>query len=177
MKDLAQDFDRQWLLSESKLRGFARQLAVDLDDAEDLLQTSRLKAWKGFGAFELQASFATWVLRIMRNAWTDVGKYRSVRPPCDSLDVPSVEYVNTSAAEVVPDPRCNITKTVLSELAVCDIFESISDPGERLLLDLKICGFVEDEIAQMLKVKTGTVKSRYNRLRIRLREEISAVYP
>ena len=51
------------------LYNFARWLAADDDEAEDLVQETYVKALRGFGSFEQGTNFRAWMFRILRNTF------------------------------------------------------------------------------------------------------------
>ena len=142
------------------------------DEAEDLTQTSVLKAFERFGSFRAGTSCRAWMLRILRNTWIDSLRHRKVVGTVLPMD----EGMVAAPAEA--------DKTTWSDAA--DVLENFSDeqvikalaqlPDEqRLALFLvDVEDMTHDEVAEIMAVAVGTVKSRTSRARAALRESLRA---
>lgn len=64
---------------DRELRAYAYRMLGGFHDAEDALQESRLKAWRGLKGYEPRASFRAWMYRIVTNTCLDLLKLRSRR--------------------------------------------------------------------------------------------------
>src|SRR5688572_6355986 len=78
---------------QRELRAYCYRMAGSLDDAEDLLQESLLRAWRGLAAFEGRSSLRTWLYRVTWSACVDALEKRPARalpvdlgPPADPSD-------------------------------------------------------------------------------------------
>src|SRR5258708_32149609 len=73
------------------LYNYARWLARDAEEAEDLVQETYLKAFRGFGSFAAGTNFRAWIYRILRNTFlTSRSGLRAV--PAVSIDDDPDEY-------------------------------------------------------------------------------------
>jgi len=139
------------------------------DEAEDLTQDIFLKIFRALHTFDRRANFQTWLISISRNLCID--HYRSVRKERETIsrDVDSREMGTATKAEAGPlagiereDQRA-LLRLALNQLA----------PTLRsavLLRDIKELSY--QEIAVMLDLPEGTVKSRINRGRTELARQI-----
>ena len=138
--------------------------------AEDITQDAFISAFRNIGRMR-GVNFRAWILRIARNATYDAIR-RSNRRPEESIDEQIVTLGETlSSNEESPEDnalRQDLGKSInrgLGEL----------QPDQRMAVVLvDIEGFTYDEAADAMEVSIGTVKSRLNRGRGRLREWLVA---
>ena len=118
-------------------------------DCEDALQEAALKAWEKRGHLRNEAYFRTWITRILINACYDTQRKRRRVIPLDE--------VAERAAAASPDPTLTLALEALPEKL-------------RLPLTLHYLeGFSVEEIARILRIPAGTVKSRLHQARSQLR--------
>src|SRR5688572_21128722 len=70
----------------SSLYSFARRLVANAKDAEDLVQETYLRAFRGFHSFTPGTNVRAWLFRILRNVLVSEHRKRSARP--EPLDLP-----------------------------------------------------------------------------------------
>ena len=152
----------------------ALRLTGDRTDAEDLTQETLLKAVKGLPEFRGEADPGSWVYRITVNTWKNLlrakAKWRFLR--FFSADDPkAVDSEPADAAEQSPGPEAqaqaqDLKKRIESALAELS-------PEERAVLVLReLDGRSYAEIAEVLEVPLGTVKSRLVRARTLLAQRL-----
>jgi len=169
------------LLEQEKdfLRGQSLGLARKSEDAEDLYQDTVMKAFKGFETFELDTNFRAWIGRIMLN--THINNYNRRKIAVDvSCDLSSGECDNVvyhAAEENVVSETANPEKVFFSQHIdgrIVQSLYSLPDSYRRPFTLYHLEGYSYEEIAKMLGVPIGTVKSRIFRARRWLREKIAA---
>lgn len=152
----------------------AYRLAVHLsdhaDDAEDACQDAMLAAWRAIGRFEGDAPrFRAWLLRIVANACHD-HRRREARRPHLSLDgTAGAGRPPPAAPDVSPEDyaaRGDLRRLLTHAL------HGLSD-AHRTILVLDMMGLRDTEMAGVLDVEVGTVKSRLSRARLQLRGALS----
>jgi RNA polymerase sigma-70 factor, ECF subfamily len=149
-----------------RLRSYLWRL-LDSDDGlvEEALQDIFLAVWRSAGRFRGEAKVATWVFQIAHNIATRA-RQRGARQPA-SASLLAAEAPNASAQ---PDPY---GEGVIARLAIHDALGRLSDK-HREALDLFFRqGFSADEIAAILGIPAGTVRSRLSYARKALRDELS----
>lgn len=145
------------------------RLLRDVPSAEDATQDTFVKAWTAIGTFH-GGLVRPWLLRIATNRSFDLLRARG-RRPAGSLDAEpfEIEPAWTSQSAIADDPETFAARTELAihlERALTALPED-----QRLAVILAdIQGYGHDEVAQIMGVAGGTVKSRLSRARARLRQ-------
>jgi RNA polymerase sigma-70 factor, ECF subfamily len=147
------------------------RLTGNPEDAADATQEAFISAFRHVADFR-GGSFAGWLLRIASNACHDLHRYRR-RRPADSLDAPTGGQVDDSATRDVEDGAPGPEGRALqSELA--DVLqEGLLALPEDQRLALVLCdqyGYEYQTIADLTGAELGTVKSRINRARTKMRD-------
>lgn len=136
-------------------------------DAEEIAQTVFLKAWKALPQFRGGAGFSTWLYRLTLNACTDHYRREKKRRGDLSLDDPDLAPIRDTA----PSPE----EIVLRREEQAILRKALAELPEqhRVVLILReMDGLDYKEIAQVLEVEMGTVKSRLARARRALRDKL-----
>ena len=131
---------------------FLRRLLGDAGVAEDVAQETFLRVFRRLPTFTFEARFSTWVFQIARNAGVDELRARNRRSRLASLAPPP------ASAPGMPEARAEID-AALASLPV--------DLREAILL-IEVLGLRYHEVARVLGVPEGTVKSRVFSARTRL---------
>ena len=135
-------------------------------DAEDLTQESFISVFRGIGSFRGEASFTTWLYRLVVNEVKMHFRYRSSRPEDQTSDCEMREPDMAIA-------RRATSHHMIDRLAIEKAVRSLP-PGYRaafILHDLE--GYKHRESAQLLGCTDGTSKSQLHEARVRLRELLS----
>lgn len=154
------------------LQGRAFNLAFrmlgDADEAADVTQDALIRAFTRLRDFRGDASFATWLHRIVHNTALDALRWRA-RHPADRLDAsfgdgdPPREVAATSEGPEDAAVRADERRAIERALAALT-------PEFRAAVVLRdVQGLDYDEVAVITGVSLGTVKSRLHRARARLR--------
>src|SRR5438128_1864441 len=155
----------------ASLYRYARSLADDSAEAEDLVQETYLKGLRGFGSFAPGTNFRAWMFRILRNTFlTSRSGLRAV-PPL-SLDDESVEVhvIDPVTPEATLMQRMNrdSLRRAINRLPLA--FREV-----LLLCDVENMSY--KEIADTLSIPIGTVTSRLIRARQKVRDLIMSEGP
>ena len=160
-------FSAQLLAQAAALYNFARYLCRDAGLAEDLVQDAFARALDAQASFVAGSNLRAWSFRILRNAFLDTRRRERRNPVALREDS---DEVATGDAWLQGD----IELGRLQGLVARDIEAALSrlsdDARTVVLLDLE--GFTETEIASVMDIAIGTVKSRLARARAVLREEL-----
>ena len=137
------------------------RLCGDARLAEDMAQEAFLRAWINLSSFHPQSSIRNWFYRIAVNAALDVLRHR----PEETLD--------DEAAQMISDQKTSPEAAMIEKEGMTQVQQAIQSLPEaaRSVLILREYGELSyQEIANVLDVPVGTVMSRLNYARNRLRE-------
>lgn len=136
------------------------------DGAEDVTQEAFLAAWRGLPQFRGDCRFSTWLYRLVSNAAIDC--LRREKKHRDTGDVDDLELPDGG-----PSPQEQAERSDTRD-AVRRALDRLS-PEHRQVLLLRFMQELDyGEIARALNVSEGTVKSRINRAKSKLREVLAA---
>lgn len=150
------------------LYNFARWLAVDRDEAEDLVQETYAKALRGFASFERGTNFRAWMFRILRNTFLTARTGLKVTVPLDDEESPV-----TPVAAATPE---SILLGNLDQQLLQDAIAELPVAYREVLLLCDVEEMSYREIAEALAIPLGTVMSRISRARTALRAILSGRY-
>ena len=146
--------------------------------AEDLAQEVFVKLYTHSRDYEPTAKFTTYLYRIAHNLWVDDCRRRRRERGQVSLEAEDAE--GTRLREVVlsgaDDPRDEARKEEVVE-AVIEAVDSLSDEHKAVFVLAEVEGMKYSEVAAVLGIPEGTVKSRMHAAVKRLRERLAAVAP
>ncbi len=135
----------------------ALRLTRNPSDADDLVQESVLKAYRAFDTFTPGTNAKGWLLTILRNAFINEYRRRSRRP--ETMDLDTAETVAAFPEEELGDPEERFFEQIVDDEVLRAIDELPEVFREALVLS-DVEGLDYAEIARILEVPVGTVKSR-----------------
>jgi RNA polymerase sigma-70 factor, ECF subfamily len=164
-----QDFEHLVLPLLDALYRAARTLTGDVDAAAELVQTACVKALDRFETFVPGTHGKAWMMKIMRNAWIDQIRHRQVAGPEIPLDEERLE-----AAPVIETGETDFVQILerFSDERVIDALMELKEPQRMALFLNDVEGLSQEEVAEVLNVAVGTVKSRVSRARAILRDKL-----
>ena len=145
-------------------------------DAEDLVQETYLKAYRGFNGFTEGTNLKAWLYRILTNTYINAYRAKQRRPKeTDSMTSRTSTCSAGSAASKVRSAARSAEDDVLDRITDHEVKEAIEALPEHfrmavLLADVE--GFSYNEIAEILDVPIGTVMSRLHRGRRALQKRL-----
>ncbi len=158
-------FDDLMAPHEKRIYALCLRMSGDREDALDCAQEVMLRIWRSLGAYRKQASFSTWIYRIATNTCLDLLRKKRTRPTV-SLD--SLADDGFMPSDMTGDPQLYAEASARRRA----LQEGISalQPEMRAALVLRdVQGFSYEEVSAILDTPLGTVKSRINRAREKLR--------
>ena len=156
---------------QSRLYNAALRLADTPEDTADVVQDTFLSAFQSLRSFKGDAEFFTWLYRI---AFNNAISLKRKKKPTLSLDAGSDGEANREAREVAD--RSDYVKTGAAlerteEVALLHAaLARLSSEHRDVLVMKDIDGLKYEEIAEVLGVPIGTIRSRLHRARLELRE-------
>ncbi len=169
-------FSEQAMPYMDSLYGAAMRMTRNPSDAEDLVQETYLKAYRGFGGFEEGTNLKAWLYRILTNTYINI--YRSKKRRPDETDLAEVEdlylYRRLGGLEAATAGRSAEDELleVFTEAEVKDAVEALPENFRMAVLLADVEGFAYKEIAEILDIPIGTVMSRLHRGRKALQKSL-----
>jgi RNA polymerase sigma-70 factor (ECF subfamily) len=161
-----------------------------LEDAQDMVQETFLRAWRNRGSFEGRSSFRAWLYRIATNACLDLLKRRQRRvlptqvaeaadprvPPLPRADLPWLQpYPDRLLEPVTPgdaEPDAVLVDKETIELAFMVAIQHLP-PRQRAVLILRdVLGWSANETAALLEATVGAVNAALQRARSTLKQHL-----
>ena len=140
----------------------AYRLCGDAALAEDIAQDAFIRVWDRLADYRPSGNFKAWLVRITTNMTIDVMRKR--KPVVDIEDVPLVAPQQGPEASALSNERALAVRAALMRLPV---------QSRTVLVLREYQGLSYQEIADALDVPLGTVKSRLNEARRRLKAELA----
>lgn len=151
---------------ENKVYHLALRMCADEEDAADVAQEAFLSAWRGLPNFRGDSGFATWLYRLTSNAAIDHLRRVKKQRGDVSLDDEETAF---DAVDSGPTPHQAAESREL-ERAVAEGLRLLSDEHRSVLVLREVRLLSYEEIARVLQLDLGTVKSRISRARNSLRK-------
>lgn len=166
-------FDKEFMPHMDAMYNFAFRLTNDEDDANDLLQDTCLKAFRFISSFEKGTNAKAWLFRILKNSF--INDYRKKSKEPNKVDYQDVETTYNSDE----DGEITLTHDLRAESVQEMIGDEIATALNSLQVDFRtviiLCdveGFTYEEMAKILDIPIGTVRSRLHRARMLLKEKL-----
>jgi RNA polymerase sigma-70 factor (ECF subfamily) len=171
--ELESRFERDAMPLLDGMYAAAFRLTRNAADAEDLLQETFLRAYRGFHQFKEGTNLKAWLYRILTNTFINSYRKKQREPQTVSDDEIEDWYLYSRLAEDSAEPSAETS--VIEALPDEDVQEALSSLPEQfriavLLADVE--GFSYKEIAEITGVPIGTVMSRLHRGRKALEKRL-----
>ena len=171
--DLQARFESEALPLLSGMYSAAYRLTRNAADAEDLVQETFLRAFRGFHQFEEGTNLKAWLYRILMNTFINDYRKRQRQPQTVSDGEVGDWFLYSKMAEAGAEPSAEAE--VIEALPDEEVQEALSSLPEQfriavLLADVE--GFSYKEIAEITGVPIGTVMSRLHRGRKALEQRL-----
>jgi RNA polymerase sigma-70 factor (ECF subfamily) len=150
-----------------QLYSAALRMTRNQADAEDLVQETYLRGYRGFEGFTEGTNLRAWLFRILTNAYINTYRARQRRPQeSDLADVEDLYlYRRLHSLDAVLANR-SAEDTLMEMLTDDEVKQALEALPENFRLPVLLAdveGFAYKEIAEMLDIPIGTVMSRLHR--------------
>lgn len=159
-----------------KAYAVAYRLAGNRDDAQDLVQDAAIQAFRAFDSYQSGTNFKAWFTRILVNRFLNVRRAAERRPQTVSIDEAEDFFLfqqakNRKMLSRGSDPAAALTAKIDRQLIADALLEL--PPEFRAVATLYLIeDYSYEEIAQLLEVPIGTVRSRLHRGRKLLQKSL-----
>ncbi len=166
-------FDHEFLPHIDSMYNFAYRLTFDEDDAKDLVQDTYLKAFRFIHSFEQGTNAKAWLFRILKNSFINDFRKKSKEPA--KVDYQEVEtYYNSDDVDraITTDLRVDTVQDMLGD-EISNALNALDVDFRTVIILCDLEGFKYDEMAKILDIPIGTVRSRLHRARNLLKDKLS----
>ena len=164
-----------------RIYAMTHQLLRNPQDAEEVTQDAFIRAHRGLVNFRGDSSFSTWLYQIATNLARNRYWYwwRRKRDRSLSFDAPLGHDNETTLAELIPAEQetpedATVTQEFVGRVAEC--MEELNEKHREILILRNVQNLAYEEIAEILGISVGTVKSRIARARESLRERLGTEF-
>ena len=162
-------FEQLVLSYQTQVYNLALRMAGNPEDAMDLSQEAFIKAWRGLATYRFDSAFSTWLYRLTSNVCIDFLR-RQKKQKVVPLQV--TDDTGEERDLSIPDPTPGPEETLLARSDREQVAQALGrlEPEYRQALTLRVVnGLSYAEIADILGIREGTVKSRIARAREKMR--------
>jgi RNA polymerase sigma-70 factor (ECF subfamily) len=170
----AWDFSSGTLPYYDQLYKTALRMTRSVQDTEDLLQETFLKAYRYYDGFEEGTNLKAWLFRIMKNNFINGYRKRKVEPARVDFDEFRDSAESSSPDAIIAgetDPEATLMDSEVDH-DVARAIEALPHDYKMALLLVDIQGHTYQEVADILAVPVGTVMSRLYRGRAKIEKAL-----
>ncbi|MHC4264827.1 MAG: RNA polymerase sigma factor [Planctomycetota bacterium] len=142
------------------------------ETAEDMVQITFLKAFENFNSFVKGTNCKAWLMRILRNIWFDELRHQQVT----GTQLPLKEEF-AGREEATTETVWSDAQDLLENFSDEQVIKALKRLGEEQRLTLFLVdveGLTQEEVAEIMDIAVGTVKSRTSRAREELKKNLSS---
>ncbi len=160
---------------QSKVYGVAWYYFRNAEEAEDATQEAFIKLYRRLGTFQGDLdSFVPWLLAITRNCCIDrLRKLKTKNKYEDQYDE-ELETLSVNSETEHDNPESNISVQQRKNL-IYQALDDIDETNRDIILLKDIQGMKTEDVAEIMSLPIGTVKSKSNRARIKLAKILSSL--
>jgi RNA polymerase sigma-70 factor (ECF subfamily) len=169
MDDTRASFEREALVHLDTLYRVALRLTGNASDADDLVQETMLKAYRAWNQFTPGTNAKAWLLTILRHAFINEYRRRTRRP--ETVDIDTIEPFAVFPEVQDDDPQGAFFDRIVDD-EVLRAIDTLPEAFRETLVLSDVEGLSYQEVAGILGVPVGTVKSRLFRARHLLQSKL-----
>ncbi|HEX4628672.1 MAG TPA: sigma-70 family RNA polymerase sigma factor [Gemmatimonadales bacterium] len=162
-------FEREALVHLDSLYRVALRLTGNAAEADDLVQETMLKAYRAWHQFQQGTNAKGWLLTILRHAFINEYRRRTRHP--ETVDVDAIEPFSVFEEVQDDDPQGTFFDRIVDD-EVLKAIDQLPEQFREAVVLSDVEGLSYEEIARILEVPVGTVKSRLFRARRQLQHKL-----
>jgi RNA polymerase sigma-70 factor (ECF subfamily) len=167
-------FEREFMPYITSLYNFAFRLTYDEDDANDLVQETFLKAYRFFDSYEQGTNAKAWLFRILKNSFINDFRKKSKQPAkVDYNEIESFYNSEETVSDLTVDLRLDTVQDMIGD-EIANALNSLDIDFRTIIILSDLEGFKYEEMAKILDIPIGTVRSRLHRARNLLKEKLQS---
>jgi len=155
-------FEREALVHLDALYRVALRLTANPSDADDLVQETMLKAFRAWDQYEKGTNAKGWLITILRHAFINEYRRRTRHP--ENVDLDTIEPFAVFGEIQDDDPQGAFFDKIVDD-EVLKAIDQLPETFRETLVLSDVEGMSYQEIAKILEIPVGTVKSRLFRAR------------
>lgn len=166
----ADAFEQLLLEHQKNVYNLCYRMAGNPDDAMDLSQETFLRAWRCLDQYQFASAFSTWLYRLCSNICIDfLRKRRRQQTVPLTFEDADGEEQTYAVPDVQPLPEEQVELKLTRETLAAAMAQLL--PEHRAVLQLRVVNEMSyEQIADVLDIQIGTVKSRLSRARNQLKK-------
>ncbi|MGB1204006.1 MAG: sigma-70 family RNA polymerase sigma factor [Chitinophagales bacterium] len=168
-----QIFEQEFLPHLEALYNFAYHLSYDEENANDLVQETFLKSYRFINSYKVGTNAKAWLFQILKNAFINQYRKKNKRP----IQVDFEDVVNYHDADAENVKHLNLGHEIFQGMMGDEVtiaLNSLPIDSKTIVLLCDIEGFTYEEIATIINIPIGTVRSRIHRARNMLKEKLES---
>lgn len=176
------DFENDFLPLLKAAYNFAYRLTFNEDEAKDLVQDAYLKAYRFYDSYQRGTNAKAWLFRIIKNTFINDYRKKSKEPPKYDYQEIEERYNNEDAAYQAASPltykesnEAGLNVEQINSLMGDEMTQALNSLQHDFREIIVLCDledFKYEEIAEILNIPIGTVRSRLHRARNALKDKI-----
>jgi RNA polymerase sigma factor (sigma-70 family) len=168
-------FEKEFMPHIDSMYNFAFRLTNDEDDANDLVQDTYLKAFRFINSFSEGTNAKAWLFRILKNSFINDFRKKSKEPA--KVDYQDVETTYNSEEDAETNQTVDLRAESVQDLIgdeIANALNSLPVDFRTVIILCDVEGFTYEEMAKILDIPIGTVRSRLHRARMLLKEKLKS---
>jgi RNA polymerase sigma-70 factor, ECF subfamily len=158
---------------ETKVYSLAMKMLRNPEDAEDVLQDTFLRAYRGIKSFQGNSTFSTWIYRITANS--ALMRLRKKKLPTVSIDDADEREAPINIADWSPGPVEQLL-TQETQKAMDEAIEALPPEFKQVFILRDVEELSNSEVAEILDLSVAAVKSRLHRARLKVRNRLALYF-
>lgn len=158
---------------ESKVYSLALKMLRNPEDAEDVLQDTFLRAYRGIKSFQGASTFSTWIYRITANS--ALMRLRKKQLPTVSIEEQDEKEAPVSIVDWSPGPVEQVLNDELHRV-MDEAIEGLPPEFRQVFILRDVEELSNAEVAEVLDLSVAAVKSRLHRARLKVRNRLAGYF-